>query len=162
MRKRRIKLLNNKYIIAGSACHLLSRWFLARLILGPWRWRLYIPPKRRWLSTDYTALYPRRWYSSEPPMWEPQTLRIHNHTESEIVLAMTMKSTIFWYAMPCSLVEIQWRFGKTYCLYFQDGTLFLAHYFWNPENVGSMFLRNVGELPDYTASYPTKQYPSQP
>jgi hypothetical protein len=29
-----------------SACHLLSRWFLARLILWPWRWRQYIPPKR--------------------------------------------------------------------------------------------------------------------
>jgi hypothetical protein len=30
-----------------SACHLLSRWFLCRLILRPWRWRRYVPPKRR-------------------------------------------------------------------------------------------------------------------
>jgi hypothetical protein len=30
-----------------SACHLLSRWFLARLILPPWRWKRYVPPKRR-------------------------------------------------------------------------------------------------------------------
>jgi hypothetical protein len=29
-----------------SACHLLSRWYLARLI-RPWRWRRYVPPKRR-------------------------------------------------------------------------------------------------------------------
>jgi hypothetical protein len=30
----------------SSACHLLSRWFLARLILRPWRWERYVPPKR--------------------------------------------------------------------------------------------------------------------
>jgi hypothetical protein len=30
-----------------SACHLLSGWFLARLIFRPWRWRRYVPPKRR-------------------------------------------------------------------------------------------------------------------
>jgi hypothetical protein len=29
------------------ACHLLSRWFLARLILRSWRWKPYAPPKRR-------------------------------------------------------------------------------------------------------------------
>jgi hypothetical protein len=28
-------------------CHLLSRWFLARIILRPWRWRRHIPPKSR-------------------------------------------------------------------------------------------------------------------
>jgi hypothetical protein len=27
--------------------HLLSRWFLARLIVRPWRWRRYVPPKCR-------------------------------------------------------------------------------------------------------------------
>jgi hypothetical protein len=25
-------------------------------------------------STDYTASYPRRWYSSKPPLWKPQIL----------------------------------------------------------------------------------------
>jgi hypothetical protein len=30
----------------GSTCHLLSRWFLARLIFGPWIWRRYVLPKR--------------------------------------------------------------------------------------------------------------------
>jgi hypothetical protein len=30
-----------------AACHLRSRWFLAWLILRPWRWRRYVPPKRR-------------------------------------------------------------------------------------------------------------------
>jgi hypothetical protein len=28
------------------ACHLRSRWFLAWLILRPWRWRRYIPDDR--------------------------------------------------------------------------------------------------------------------
>jgi hypothetical protein len=31
--------------VSSSACHLLSRWHLARLI-RPWRWR-HVPPKRR-------------------------------------------------------------------------------------------------------------------
>jgi hypothetical protein len=37
-----------------------SRWFLAWLILRPWRWRRHNTPKRQLLSMDYTALYPRR------------------------------------------------------------------------------------------------------
>jgi hypothetical protein len=32
--------------IANSACLLISRRFLAWLILRPWRWRWYVPPKR--------------------------------------------------------------------------------------------------------------------
>jgi hypothetical protein len=28
-------------------CHLLSRWFLAWIILRYWRWRLYVSPKHR-------------------------------------------------------------------------------------------------------------------
>jgi hypothetical protein len=31
----------------SSACHLLSRWFLAWLILRSWICRRYFPPKRR-------------------------------------------------------------------------------------------------------------------
>jgi hypothetical protein len=38
---------NLKSYITMSPYHLLSRWFLARLILRPWRWRRYVPPKRR-------------------------------------------------------------------------------------------------------------------
>jgi hypothetical protein len=58
---RRISWARNQQ---SSACHLLSYWFLTRLILRPWRWRRYIPPKRRLTFNDYTALYPRRQYSS--------------------------------------------------------------------------------------------------
>jgi hypothetical protein len=31
----------------SRACHQLSRWFLARLIFRPWRWRRNVPLKRR-------------------------------------------------------------------------------------------------------------------
>jgi hypothetical protein len=39
----------------SSAFHLLSCWFLAELILRPWRWRRYVPPKRRltWTTRRY-------------------------------------------------------------------------------------------------------------
>jgi hypothetical protein len=33
--------------LQSFSCHLLPRWFLARLILRPWRWRVYVPLKRR-------------------------------------------------------------------------------------------------------------------
>jgi hypothetical protein len=31
----------------SSACHLLSRWYLARLILRPWKWRWHVPAEGR-------------------------------------------------------------------------------------------------------------------
>jgi hypothetical protein len=33
--------------LPSSACHLLSRWFLARLAFRLWSWRSYFPQKRR-------------------------------------------------------------------------------------------------------------------
>jgi hypothetical protein len=38
--------LQGRRISSGSACHLLSRWFLDRVILQSWRCRRYVPPKR--------------------------------------------------------------------------------------------------------------------
>jgi hypothetical protein len=38
----------------------------------------------RWVSTDYTALYPRRWYSSKSPLWKPQIPLIVNCSEDTI------------------------------------------------------------------------------
>jgi hypothetical protein len=51
------------YVLGHNAmysCHLLSSWFLARLILRPWRWRRKVD----WISTDYKALCLRRYNSS--------------------------------------------------------------------------------------------------
>jgi hypothetical protein len=44
---------------SSSDCHLISSWYLARLI-RLWRWRRYVPRNIGWLSTDYTAWYTRR------------------------------------------------------------------------------------------------------
>jgi hypothetical protein len=45
------------------SCHLISSWFFLGLFFGPEdggdMFLLYVD----WLSTDYTALYPRTWYS---------------------------------------------------------------------------------------------------
>jgi hypothetical protein len=44
--------------------HLLSRWFLAGLFFDREDGGDMFFRNVGWLSTDYTALYPRRWYSS--------------------------------------------------------------------------------------------------
>jgi hypothetical protein len=33
--------------VGDSPCHLLSRWYLSRVIFSPSLWRRYVPPKRR-------------------------------------------------------------------------------------------------------------------
>jgi hypothetical protein len=38
--------VSKKHTASISACHLLSRWYLARFFRA-WKWRRYIPPKRR-------------------------------------------------------------------------------------------------------------------
>jgi hypothetical protein len=55
---------------------------LLNLLLRPWRWRRYFPPKRRWSLTDYTASYPRRWYSNPTrslPCSQDQMNTFHKH-----------------------------------------------------------------------------------
>jgi hypothetical protein len=66
-----------------------------------------------------------------------------NHEEHQ-----DMKSIIFWDVTPCSL--LRWL-----------ATCLLAgscwNFFFDPEDGGDMFLRNVGYIsPDYTASHPRR------
>jgi hypothetical protein len=56
-----------------SACHLLARW-CAELFFDPEDGGDTFLRKVGYNSTDYTAWYPRRWYSSKPPLWKPQIL----------------------------------------------------------------------------------------
>jgi hypothetical protein len=42
-----------------SACHMFSYWFLAWLILQPWRWCQILLWRVSWLSMDYMMIYPR-------------------------------------------------------------------------------------------------------
>jgi hypothetical protein len=66
-------------------------WIYLLTIDGYWLWQMTDPTSRQrgqasedggdkflrnvgWNSTDYTASYSRRWYSSKPPLWKPQIL----------------------------------------------------------------------------------------
>jgi hypothetical protein len=63
----------------------------------------------------------------------------------QLLTAVTMKSNIFREVTPYSLVE---RFGKTYSFQLQGSRLSQAS-----SLKMEMFLRNIGRLPDYTASH---------
>jgi hypothetical protein len=71
-----------------------------------------------------------------------------------------MKNTVFWDVNPCSSVEVHGHFRGMCCLNLP--TLLLAGcligFFVEPEDEGSIFLRNMGDLPDYTALHPRNQY----
>jgi hypothetical protein len=63
---------------------------------------------------------------------------------------VVMKSIIFWDVTPCSLLRC---FGGTYRLPLAY-LLVLAEIFFDPEDGGVIFLRNVGCIStDYTASH---------
>jgi hypothetical protein len=92
----------------------------------------------------------------------------------EVLTAVVMKSTTFWDIMPCSPLSVNRHFGGTYRLYLQGRknrlslpTAFTlvscSAYFFDPEDWGDMFLRNVGwRSTDYTALYPRRWYSSHP
>jgi hypothetical protein len=40
-----------------------------------------------------------------------------------VLLAMSRKMTIFWDVTPCSVVEVDQRFGSSYCLHHQDALM---------------------------------------
>jgi hypothetical protein len=79
----------------------------------------------------------------------------------EVFTAVVMKSTIFWDMTLCSPLSLNRRFGGIYRLHFQLACWFCWTYFFDPEDGGDMFLRNVGyNSTDYTASYPRRWYSS--
>jgi hypothetical protein len=60
-------LLNNELIFSSQESkikkptrHLFSCWFLARLILRPWRWRRYVPPKHRFTLNGLRGVISRK------------------------------------------------------------------------------------------------------
>jgi hypothetical protein len=55
------------------------------------------------LSTDYTALYPRRWYSSQPPLWEPQILHVTILLSSYNLLKLVVIQTVFEVGFCCQI-----------------------------------------------------------
>jgi hypothetical protein len=65
----------------------------------------------------------------------------------EVFTAVVMKSIIFWDMTPCSPLICRWHLL----------TRWFAELFFDPEDGGDTFLRNVGcNSTDYTASYPRR------
>jgi hypothetical protein len=68
---------------------------------------------------------------------------------SEVLTTVVMKSTIFWDITPSSPLKVKRRFGGKYRLHLQGlATCFHAGFllglFFDPEDGGYLFLRNVG------------------
>jgi hypothetical protein len=68
----------------------------------------------------------------------------------EVLTAVVMKSIIFWDITQCSPLKVNRRFGGTYRLHLQAllatcfYTGFLLGLYFDPEDGGDMFVRNVG------------------
>jgi hypothetical protein len=74
---------------------------------------------------------------------------------------LILKSTTFWGIMPCSPLNVNWRFGRTYRLHLQVRRISRATnqlgLFFDPEDRGDIFLRNVGwHSTDCMALYPRR------
>jgi hypothetical protein len=67
----------------------------------------------------------------------------------EVLTAVVMKSSVFWDITPCNPLKINRHFGGTFRLHVGSACYplhagFLLGIFFDPEDGGDMFLRNVG------------------
>jgi hypothetical protein len=83
------------------------------------------------------------------------------------VTEFQMEGTVFWYMTPCISMKVNRRFGAIYRLHFlclppAFTLVSCSAFFFDAEDGGDMFLRNVGCLStDYTALYRRRYYYSQ-
>jgi hypothetical protein len=90
-------------------------------------------------------------------------------------MAASMKMTVFWDVVPCSLAETDRSFRDAYCIHHQSSSdktlsdqflcrnpLVRARLTHRPDDVRSKHLRNIGQfLPGYTAQHPRGQSSSK-
>jgi hypothetical protein len=91
---------------AETACHLLSRWYLARRI-RPWRWRRYIPPKRLLIFNGLHGVL-----SQKTILFECMIFNVLTEVTAQITVLLTVT--------PCTLVNIYKRFVGICCLNLQS------------------------------------------
>jgi hypothetical protein len=158
-------------------CHLLSPWYHSRLILWPWRWRRYVPPKRRLTFSELHGVISQKplqhictIYCNEiitPLRNEFLETDLASELELEVKAHKThtilKKSSVIWDITPWSPLKVNRRFGRTCSLYLQgriSSSCYLLHagflfgLIFDTEDGGDIFLRNVGCLStNYTALY---------
>jgi hypothetical protein len=96
------------------------RWFLAWLIIRPWRWRRNVPPKRRFTFNGLHGVIFQKiehfWlcysYCNDLPYLFPCVFYS--------VLTPEIQIMVFWVMTLFSLVRGCKRFGEAYCLRLQD------------------------------------------
>jgi hypothetical protein len=90
----------------GTYRHLLSHWFLARLISRPWRWRRYVPKKRRLTLNGLHGVI-----SQKMALFKTTAVRTSNPTYSKDVfswvdsLQRTIQYFPFWMAKTRTLTS---------------------------------------------------------
>jgi hypothetical protein len=103
--------------------------------------------------------------------WAQYSRRYTHQVGFEVFTAVMLKSIIFWDMTPCSPLCSNRRFGGTQRLHLQgrrnvqqttEQACWFVGLFFDPEDGGAMFLRNVGcYTTDYTTSYPRRWYSSK-
>jgi hypothetical protein len=72
----------------------------------------------------------------------------------QVLTVASLEMTVFWDVAPCSLIEIDRRFGRAYCLHHEDDD--------SAGDGGSKHIWSVGQfLRDNTAQHPRRRSSSE-
>jgi hypothetical protein len=97
----------------------------------------------RWHGVDTLIIFLLKIHAIQP---------LYCYAVFEVITAVVMKCPVFWDITPSSPLVVNWRFGGTCRLHLQVRSRgiwhsgFLLSLLFDPEDGGSIFLRNVGWL----------------